>query len=47
VDEPDPTPTGSGQPTIPPDDNVETVKLPSSISGQQATEETCTAGQTF
>ncbi|HTL42483.1 MAG TPA: LCP family protein [Pseudolysinimonas sp.] len=47
VDEPEPTPTGSGQPTIPPDDNVETVKLPSSITGQQATEETCTAGQTF
>jgi LCP family protein required for cell wall assembly len=47
VDDPDPQPTGSGQPTIPPDDTTETVKLPSSISGQQATEQTCTKGQTF
>lgn len=45
VDEPDPTPSGSA--TLPPDDTTPVVNLPSTISGQQATEETCTSGQTF
>jgi LCP family protein required for cell wall assembly len=45
--EPEPTPTGSAAPTIPPDDTTPVVKLPSSITGQQATEQTCTNGNTF
>ena len=45
VTEPDPTPSGS--PPIAPDDGPEIVKLPSSISGQHATQETCTNGQTY
>lgn len=43
---PGPQPSGSASPTLPPDD-VEVVQLPSTISGQQATQETCTNGQTF
>ncbi|MEZ5190492.1 MAG: LCP family protein [Schumannella sp.] len=42
----EPTPTSSASPTIGPDTPAP-VQLPSTISGQQATEETCTAGQTF
>jgi LCP family protein required for cell wall assembly len=47
VDEPEPTPTGSAAPTIPPDSGPAPVKLPGSITGQQATEQTCTNGNTF
>jgi len=46
VDEPEPTPTGSAPPTIAPE-APDVVKLPSTISGQQATEKTCTNGNTF
>lgn len=47
VVEEEPTPNPTSSPTIAPDDGPEVVKLPSSISGQQATQQTCTAGQTF
>jgi LCP family protein required for cell wall assembly len=43
---PSPQPSGSAAPTIEPD-APEVVELPQSITGQQATEKTCTAGQTF
>jgi LCP family protein required for cell wall assembly len=46
VEEPEPTTTPTGVPTIAPD-APDVVKLPSSISGQPATQESCTAGQTF
>jgi len=42
----EPTPTASAGPTIAPD-APQVVKLPTTISGQQATEQTCTAGQTY
>lgn len=41
-----PAPSASGAPTIAPT-APDVVKLPSDITGQQATEKTCTAGQTF
>lgn len=48
VETPSPSPTGSGEPTIPPDTGTPSVvELPTSITGQAATEKTCTAGQTF
>lgn len=47
VEDPAPTPTGSGAPTIPPVDNTAVVELPSTITGQSATQQTCTNGQTF
>ena len=46
VETPTPTPTGSGAPTIAPEGPA-VVELPSSITGQQATQQTCTNGQTF
>lgn len=44
--ETDPTPTSSATPTIAPEGPA-AVELPSSIQGQAATQQTCTAGQTF
>jgi LCP family protein required for cell wall assembly len=41
-----PAPTSSASPTIPPEGPV-VVELPSTIQGQAATQQTCTAGQTF
>ncbi|MCU1415903.1 MAG: hypothetical protein JWP32_77 [Schumannella sp.] len=46
VETPTPDPSGSGAPTIAPQ-TPDVVKLPSTISGQQATEQTCTNGNTF
>ena len=46
VDEPEPTPTGSSVPTIPPE-APDVVTLPTTIEGQPATQESCTSGQTF
>jgi hypothetical protein len=48
VDEesPEPSATSSAPPTIEPE-APDVVELPSSITGQQATQKTCTAGQTF
>ncbi len=46
VETPTPSPSGSAPPTIAPEP-PDVVELPSSITGQQATEKTCTAGQTF
>jgi LCP family protein required for cell wall assembly len=43
---PTPAPTSTTAPTIPPED-AEVVELPQSITGQQATEQTCTDGNTF
>jgi LCP family protein required for cell wall assembly len=44
--EPSPTPTGSAAPTIAPE-GPPVVELPSTITGQAATDQTCTNGQTF
>jgi LCP family protein required for cell wall assembly len=44
--EPTPTPSGSAPPTIAPE-APEVVTLPTTITGQAATAQTCTAGQTF
>jgi hypothetical protein len=41
-----PEPTSSASPTIAPEGPT-VVELPSSIQGQAATQQTCTAGQTF
>jgi LCP family protein required for cell wall assembly len=46
VETPSPTPTGSAPPTIAPEGPV-VVELPSTITGQAATQQTCTNGQTF
>jgi hypothetical protein len=46
VAEPEPSATPSGAPTIEPE-GPDVVELPSTISGQSATQESCTAGQTF
>jgi LCP family protein required for cell wall assembly len=46
VEEPTPTPTGSAPPTIAPE-GPSVVELPSTITGQAATQQTCTNGQTF
>lgn len=46
VETPSPTPTGSAPPTIAPEGPT-VVELPSTISGQQATQQTCTNGNTF
>jgi anionic cell wall polymer biosynthesis LytR-Cps2A-Psr (LCP) family protein len=42
-----PSPSSTSQPTIAPEDDTPVVELPSSISGQPATEKTCTNGNTF
>lgn len=50
VAEPEPTPTGdpAAQPTIEPDaPPPPVVELPTTVSGQQATQQTCTNGQTY
>jgi hypothetical protein len=47
VEEPSPTPTGSAAPTIAPEATSTVVELPSTITGQSATQQTCTNGQTF
>jgi LCP family protein required for cell wall assembly len=46
VETPAPTPTGSAAPTIAPVGPT-VVELPSTITGQAATQQTCTNGQTF
>jgi LCP family protein required for cell wall assembly len=46
VETPSPTPTGSAPPTIAPEGPT-VVELPSTITGQQATQQTCTNGNTF
>jgi LCP family protein required for cell wall assembly len=46
VETPSPTPTGSGAPTIAPDASP-VVELPTTITGQRATEQTCTNGNDF
>jgi LCP family protein required for cell wall assembly len=46
VETPSPSPSGSAAPTIAPE-GPPVVELPSTIDGQAATEQTCTAGQTF
>jgi LCP family protein required for cell wall assembly len=46
VETPSPSDTSTAAPTIPPD-APDVVNLPNNITGQQATEKTCTAGQTF
>jgi LCP family protein required for cell wall assembly len=46
VAEPEPSSTPTGEPTIAPE-APDVVELPSTISGQSATQESCTAGQTF
>lgn len=46
VETPSPSPSGSAPPTIAPE-GPPVVELPSTITGQAATEQTCTNGQTF
>jgi LCP family protein required for cell wall assembly len=46
VETPTPSPSGSAAPTIAPAGPT-VVELPSTITGQAATQQTCTAGQTF
>jgi LCP family protein required for cell wall assembly len=46
VETPTPAPTGSAPPTIAPEGPA-VVELPSTITGQAATQQTCTNGQTF
>ena len=46
VETPTPTPTPSGPPTIAPEGPT-VVELPATITGQQATQQTCTNGNTF
>jgi hypothetical protein len=46
VETPSPSPSGSAPPTIAPE-GPPVVELPSTISGQAATQQTCTNGQTF
>lgn len=47
VDEPQATPTSTSAPTIAPEDDTPVVELPPTITGQPATEKTCTNGNTF
>jgi LCP family protein required for cell wall assembly len=47
VETPAPTPSGSASPSATPDDETAVVELPPTITGQPASEQTCTIGNNF